>query len=61
MFSTIWLHGPRRTASIDEVDIGTILDFLRWFADAHHQAKEETVLFPALKEAVPRRAAPSST
>ena len=40
-----------KNAAIDEVDIGNILDFLRWFADAHHQTKEETVLFPALKEA----------
>ena len=34
---------------VDEADIDQILDFLRWFADAHHQAKEETILFPALK------------
>jgi len=40
-----------KNGAIDEVDIGNILDFLRWFADAHHQTKEETVLFPALKEA----------
>src|SRR3974390_1721670 len=30
-------------------DVDTILDFLRWFADAHHQAKEEAILFPAIK------------
>src|SRR5215831_13957783 len=35
----------------DERDIGCILDFLRSFADAHHQAKEEAILFPALKSA----------
>ena len=39
------------TATADQSDIDTILDFLRWFADAHHQAKEETILFPALKNA----------
>src|SRR5262245_16727056 len=37
--------------NIDTGDTGKILDFLRWFADAHHQAKEETILFPALKSA----------
>src|SRR5262245_4233228 len=37
---------------VDKEDIGNILDFLRWFADAHHQAKEDTILFPALKRAV---------
>jgi hemerythrin-like domain-containing protein len=35
--------------TIDSDDIAKILDFLRWFADAHHQAKEDTILFPALK------------
>ena len=46
------------SASIDsdatlaaESDIDMLLDFLRWFADAHHQAKEEMILFPALKTA----------
>jgi len=34
---------------VDSEDTGKILDFLRWFADAHHQAKEETILFPAIK------------
>jgi hemerythrin-like domain-containing protein len=33
----------------EEEDVDNILEFLRWFADAHHQAKEETVLFPVLK------------
>jgi hemerythrin-like domain-containing protein len=37
--------------NIHEGDIGFMLDFLRWFADAHHQVKEETILFPALKRA----------
>jgi hemerythrin-like domain-containing protein len=36
---------------VDDVDIANILEFLRWFADAHHQAKEETILFPALTRA----------
>jgi hemerythrin-like domain-containing protein len=34
---------------VDKHDIDKILHFMRWFADAHHQAKEETILFPALK------------
>jgi hemerythrin-like domain-containing protein len=33
----------------DPADVDKILDFLRWFADAHHQVKEETILFPVLK------------
>jgi hemerythrin-like domain-containing protein len=37
--------------SVEQPDVSKILDFLRWFGDAHHQAKEETILFPALKEA----------
>jgi hemerythrin-like domain-containing protein len=36
---------------VDQPDIDKILEFLRWFADAHHQAKEETILFPALTRA----------
>jgi len=36
---------------VDEVDVDILFDFLRWFADSHHQAKEETILFPALKSA----------
>ena len=36
---------------VDQIDIDRLLDFLRWFADAQHQAKEETILFPALKTA----------
>jgi hemerythrin-like domain-containing protein len=39
------------TRKADQSDIDNILDLLRWFADAHHQAKEETILFPALKQA----------
>jgi hemerythrin-like domain-containing protein len=39
------------TGTLKESDVDKILDFLRWFADAHHQAKEETILFPALKAA----------
>jgi len=40
-----------KTGTCELADIDRILDFLRSFADAHHQAKEETVLFPALKSA----------
>jgi hemerythrin-like domain-containing protein len=40
-----------KNGRLDEHDIGGVLDFLRWFADGHHQAKEETILFPALKAA----------
>jgi hemerythrin-like domain-containing protein len=41
----------QKNGAVDEADIGDILDFLRWFADAHHQVKEDTILFPALKRA----------
>jgi hemerythrin-like domain-containing protein len=34
--------------SVDTVDISDLLRFLRVFGDEHHQAKEESVLFPAL-------------
>jgi len=37
------------TRAIDQADVDRLLDFLRWFADSHHQAKEEAILFPALK------------
>ena len=37
--------------TLNKSDVEKILDFLRWFGDAHHQAKEETILFPALKGA----------
>ena len=40
-----------KTGAIETADVGKILDFLRWFADAHHQAKEETILFPAMESA----------
>jgi hemerythrin-like domain-containing protein len=30
-------------------DVETLLDFFRRFADDHHQGKEESVLFPALR------------
>jgi len=36
-------------ARIDTGDVDKILDFLRWFADAHHQVKEESILFPAIR------------
>ena len=38
-----------KTGTLEASDIERILEFLRWFADAHHQAKEETILFPALR------------
>jgi hemerythrin-like domain-containing protein len=47
-----------KTATCDLADIDKILDFLRWFADAHHQAKEETILFPALKIAAASQSRP---
>jgi hemerythrin-like domain-containing protein len=40
-----------KNGTVESFDVGKILDFLRWFADAHHQAKEETILFPALESA----------
>jgi len=40
-----------KAQTMEESDLDNILDFLRWFADGHHQAKEETILFPALKRA----------
>ena len=39
------------TGSANQTDVDKVLNFLRWFADAHHQAKEEMILFPALKRA----------
>ena len=36
-------------ATVNTEDSDKILDFLRWFADAHHQAKEESILFPAMR------------
>jgi hemerythrin-like domain-containing protein len=47
-----------QTKTVDASDVGQILDFLRWFADAHHQAKEETILFPALKAAAASQGRP---
>jgi hemerythrin-like domain-containing protein len=40
-----------KNGAVDDADVGTVMDFLRWFADAHHQAKEEAILFPALRHA----------
>ena len=34
---------------LDDEDVETILRFLRAFADDHHQAKEESALFPELR------------
>jgi hemerythrin-like domain-containing protein len=47
-----------KTGTAEEPDVEQILDFLRWFGDAHHQAKEESVLFPALKSAAASQARP---
>jgi hemerythrin-like domain-containing protein len=41
----------QKNGRVEEPDVENMLEFLRWFADAHHQAKEETILFPALKSA----------
>jgi len=38
---------------LDPQDVDHVLDFLRWFADAHHQVKEETILFPAIRVSTP--------
>ena len=43
---------------VDKSDIEEILQFLRWFADAHHQTKEERILFPALTEAAASQVRP---
>src|SRR5688572_19069826 len=40
-----------KTGTAEHRDVEQLLDFLRWFGDAHHQAKEEAVLFPALRSA----------
>jgi hemerythrin-like domain-containing protein len=45
-------------SDFEQADIYGILDFLRWFADGHHQAKEETILFPALKKAAASQVRP---
>jgi hemerythrin-like domain-containing protein len=47
-----------RTETCELADVDKILEFLRWFADAHHQAKEETILFPALKLAAASQGRP---
>jgi hemerythrin-like domain-containing protein len=47
-----------KEGTVDEGQAGRMLDFLRWFADAHHQAKEETILFPVLKSAAPSQNRP---
>jgi hemerythrin-like domain-containing protein len=41
----IWTDKGQR---IDDQDVEAILDFLKRFADEHHQSKEETILFPAM-------------
>src|SRR2546425_4795044 len=47
-----------KNGALDPIDVGNVLDFLRWFADAHHQAKEDTILFPALKRAAATQGRP---
>lgn len=43
----------------DPAQLGSILEFLRVFADACHHGKEEDVLFPALQQAgLPREGGP---
>lgn len=36
---------------LDQNDVESVLSFLRFFADDHHQTKEESILFPALLKA----------
>ena len=36
---------------VDQNDLESVLSFLRFFADDHHQSKEESLLFPALLKA----------
>jgi hemerythrin-like domain-containing protein len=47
-----------KRGNIEARDVDKLLDFLRWFADAHHQAKEETILFPALRDAAASQGRP---
>src|SRR5262249_11716688 len=47
-----------KTSDVEQSDVYRILDFLRWYADGHHQAKEETILFPALKKAAASQVRP---
>jgi hemerythrin-like domain-containing protein len=48
------LEGMARDAEngrrIDRNDVNALLIFLHYFADACHQAKEETILFPILRQ-----------
>jgi hemerythrin-like domain-containing protein len=46
------------SGAVDEEDVAKLLDFMRWFADAHHQVKEETILFPALRRAAASQGRP---
>jgi len=36
---------------VEPADVEKIVGFLRWFGDEHHQAKEESILFPAFRSA----------
>jgi hemerythrin-like domain-containing protein len=47
-----------KNGRMDETDLARVLDFLRWFADAHHQAKEERILFPELRRAAASQGRP---
>jgi hemerythrin-like domain-containing protein len=38
----------KRGQTLDETHVKDVLEFLQDFGDAHHQGKEEAVLFPAL-------------
>jgi hemerythrin-like domain-containing protein len=53
-------HMARRIANdkpVDAADVHTMLSFLRGFADDHHQAKEESALFPELMKNTTNRGA----
>jgi hemerythrin-like domain-containing protein len=48
-----------RVGDVDASDATAIVDFVRFYADGMHHAKEENVLFPALEAAgMPRRGGP---
>ncbi|MFL5262317.1 MAG: hemerythrin domain-containing protein [Anaeromyxobacteraceae bacterium] len=49
----------RRKSTDDKAELGRFVTFIREFADAHHHAKEEDVLFAAMIEAgFPRQGGP---
>src|SRR5437867_2974826 len=54
-------HMAKRVESdqrVDAEDVETILRFLRTFADGHHQAREESALFPELRRTAPANEGP---